>query len=385
MLYGSVRERDRSGNADGADFTALVRSQNALTLNLMAALRADSPDQNLAVGGYTVHQVLGMLYAGARGRTAEDLARVLQWPQPPERFHATMNALDLELRSRGDDVTLALASRIWAQRGLPVRPEFLDLVTRHYGAPLAITDFATDAERARAEVNDWVNRATAEKIPELFPAGTIHGQTVLVLVNALYLKAPWKYRFETRSTSPQPFTLLDGTPVMVDTMHYDEFLPSARGVDWQAVELPYRGDELSMVVIVPRSLREFEARLTLEQLTAVLDQLKHGGIHLSLPRWTFSFHTSLVKALRGLGLDSLFDGADLSGITDGGGLSVEHVEHEVFVKVDEEGTEAAAATGAAIPASHGPSVSVNRPFLFVIRDRLTGAILFLGRVTNPAG
>ena len=141
-----------------------------------------------------------------------------------------------------------------------------------------------------------------------------------------------------------------------------------------------------MVVIVPRSLREFEARLTLEQLTAVLDQLKHGGIHLSLPRWTFSFHTSLVKALRGLGLDSLFDGADLSGITGGGGLRVQHVEHEVFVKVDEEGTEAAAATGAAhSPRRTGPASRVNRPFLFVIRDRLTGAILFLGRVTNPAG
>jgi serpin B len=279
-------------------------------------------------------------------------------------------------------VTLALASRVWAQRGLPVEGNFLDLLTRHYGAPLAVTDFASDAERARAEINDWVAQATAGKIPELFPGGTIHSQTALALVSALYLHAPWKYKFNPQATQLRPFTRHDGVSTEVPTMHFDDFLPSGRGVDWQAVELPYRGDELSMVVIAPRDLRALEARLTPETLEQMFKDIEPGGIHLSLPRWTFSFHTSLVPALKGLGLTSLFEGADLSGIAPGL-VGVEHVEHEVFVKVDEEGTEAAAATGAAVPASHGPTVTVDRPFLFVIRDRLTGAILFLGRVTDP--
>jgi serpin B len=382
VLYGTVRARDTSGRVDGADLTAVVRAQNQLTLKLFAALRAENPQANLAVGGYTVHQVLGMLYAGARGTTAEQLAGVLAWPQPADRLHTAMNALDLELRSRGDDVTLAVANRVWAQRGLPVEIDFLDRLTRDYGAPLAVTDFAADSERARGEINGWVAQATADKIRELFPAGTIHGQTVLTLVSALYLHAPWKYKFNPAATRLQPFTRYDGVPIDVPTMHFDDFLPSGRGVDWQAVELPYRGDELSMVVIAPTSLAALEARLTLDMLEAMFKEIDPGGIHLSLPRWTFAFHTSLVPALKGMGLTNLFEGADLSGIAPGL-AGVQHVEHEVFVKVDEEGTEAAAATGAAVPASHGPTVQIDRPFLFVIRDRLTGAFLFLGRVTDP--
>jgi serpin B len=381
VLYGTVTERDRSGRADGADFTAVVAASNAFSLRVLGALRDASPERNVAVGGHSIHQVLGMLYAGARGKTAADMETALGWQVPADRVHATLNALDLELLSRGDDVRLSIANRMWAQKGLAVMPAFLDTLTRDYGAPLALADFAADPGAARAAINKWVERATGDKIPELFPAPAIHGLTRVVLANAMYLDAPWKYKLDPKQTVKAPFTRLDGRRVDVDMMHYDEFLPSAWDVDWQAVELPYRGDELAMVFIVPRDLRAFETRLTPERLQEVFDKIKHGGIHLSLPRLSFSFHASMKETLGGLGLASMFAGADFSGIAPG--LSVEHFEHEVFLEVDEEGTRAAAATGAALPASHGPSVAVDRPFLFAIRDRPTGAVLFLGRVVDP--
>jgi serpin B len=196
----------------------------------------------------------------------------------------------------------------------------------------------------------------------------------------MYLDAPWKYKFDPKQTRKAPFTLLDGQQVQVDMMRYDEFLPSAWDVDWQAVELPYRGDELAMVIIVPRDLRAFEARLTPQRLDEVFAKIKHGGIHLRLPKFSFTFHAAMQEALSALGLASIF-GGDFSGIAPG--LFLQHFEHEVFLDVDEAGTRAAAATGASLPASHGPSVTVDRPFLFAIRDRLTGTLLFLGRVVDP--
>lgn len=383
VVYGTIRERDRSGRADGADFTAVVAAQNGLGIRLLAALRDSSGDRNVAVGGYSVNQVLAMLYAGARGETAAEMQRVLEWTMPPERLHAALNALDLEIGTRAEDVTLAIANRVWGQKGLPLQNEFLDVLTRNYGAPLAVTDFASDPEQARTTINDWVKRATGEKIAELFPGGTIKAQTRVVLANAMYLDAPWKYKINPAATRKAPFKLLDGTQAEVDMMHFDEFLPSAYDPNWQAVELPYRGDELAMVVIVPKDLPAFEAQLTPQKLDEVFSKIKDGGIHLSLPKFKFSFHASLKQALVGLGLASLFEGADFSGITGAADLFVEHFEHEVFVEVDEEGTRAAAATGASLPASHGPTVMVDRPFLFAIRDRPTGTLLFLGRVIDP--
>lgn len=384
VVYGSVKTRDTSGKASGADFQAVIKAQNAFAVRLLASLRESEPARNVAVSGYSINLVLGMLYAGAAGATADEMKRALDWQMPPAQLHTAMNALDLELRSRRGEITLNVANRVWAQRGLSLLPAFLDVLTRDYGAPLAVADFAGASEAARAAINDWVSRSTESKIEELFPAGSIDGNTVLALVNALYLDAPWKYKFDPMRTRQAPFKRLDGTTVSVEMMHYDEFLPSAWGQEWSAVEIPYQGDELSMVVIVPEDLRRFEARLTPELLGQVLGAIKDGGIHLSMPKVRFSFHSSLRPALEGLGLGSLFAGADFSGITGSAGLSVQSFEHEVFLDVDENGTKAAAATGAALADSHGPTVSVDRPFLFAIRDKPTGALLFLGRVVDPS-
>ena len=234
-------------------------------------------------------------------------------------------------------------------------------------------------------INQWVAERTEDRIEELHPEDALDSQTRLVLVNAIALDAPWEFPFDPAATADQPFTRTDGSTVNVPTMHYDEYLASATTGEFQAVELPYGGGALSMVVIVPSDLAAFEASLTSESLQTAIDSLTDGGIHLSLPRWTARTHLTLNDILIALGMPTAFTPlADFSGMVDGGGLWIDRVEHEAFIEVDEEGTRAAAATGGVMAGSHGPTVEVNRPYLYVIRDRGAGTILFIGRVTDPS-
>ncbi len=258
-------------------------------------------------------------------------------------------------------------------------------MSRSYGAPIASADFRTDPEAARQAINRWAAERTRDRIPQLFPQGTIDSTTALVLANAVYLNAEWSLPFNPDNTKQEAFTKLDGTSVSVPVMHFNEYLPTAMGEGWMAAEIPYSGDELSMVVVVPQDLKGFEATLDRAKLDQVFSKLKSGGIHLSLPRFSFSFHTSLVQSLKALGMSSAFGPeADFSAMTNADGHFVAAVEHESFIKVDEKGTEAAAATGSAMASSHGPTITATRPFLFAIRDKATGALLFLGRVLDPS-
>ncbi len=207
----------------------------------------------------------------------------------------------------------------------------------------------------------------------------------MVLVNAVALDAPWEFPFDPAATRDEPFTRLDGTTGDVAMMHYDEYLPSATTDAYQAVEIPYGGGALSMVVIVPNDLAAYEAALTPESLAATVASITDGGIHLSLPNWTARTHVTLNDTLAAMGMPTAFTAAaDFSGMVDGGGLWIDRVEHEAFVDVDEQGTRAAAATGGGMVGSHGPTVDVNRPYLYLIRDRGAGTILFIGHVTDPS-
>jgi serpin B len=221
-------------------------------------------------------------------------------------------------------------------------------------------------------------------IPELFPSGSLDAATQMVLVNAVAMDAPWEFPFDPAATRPTPFTLAYGTVVDVPSMHYDEYLPSLSTEDLRAVELPYGGGALSMVVIAPTDLEAFEAGLTAESLASLMEQIQDGGIHLSLPKWSARTEVEMSDTLSTLGMPSAFgDAADFSGMVDAGGLRLTRVEHEAVIEVDEEGTRAAAATGGAMVLSHGPTIEINRPFLYLIRDQGAGTILFIGRVTNP--
>jgi len=372
------RSEPTVSSAEVRDFTA---AQLAFAVDLYQAVAADE-EGDLALGPGSLHTALAMIRAGARGQTAQEMDAVLR---ADDRLHELGNALDRELRSRGsaDGVDVDIANRVWVDDGLELQDAYVQTLTRHYGAGLAQLDISGDPEAARGAVNAWVDEATGQKIEELFPTGSIEANTRLVLANALHLQADWKSPFHPARTSDEPFLLADGSWVDVPTMHYDESLPSGRREGWAAVRLPYSGEQLSMTVIVPDDLASFEQRLDVALLEQVDAGIRPGGIHLSLPRFTARTHLSLVEQLAGMGMPSAFGSADFSGMARGQGLFLAAVEHEAVVEVDEEGTEAPAASGGAMAGSHGPTVTVDRPFLFVVRDEPTGAVLFLGRVADP--
>ncbi len=367
-----------------AEVERLTAAQVDFALDLYRAADADA-DADLVVGPGSLHTALSMVLAGARGRTAAELAKVLHLRGLEPRLHELNNVLDRELRfgSQKRGVRLDIANRIWAAR-LQVEPEYAETVATDYGAGLAALDIAGDPEEARAAVNRWVAESTHDKIEEMFRKGTITADTRLVLANALHLDADWRFPFPADATSEQPFRLADGSTVQVPTMRYDEYLPTGAGRGWSAVRLPYAGRRLAMTVIVPEDLRSFERTLNADVLEQVEANIRDGGIHLSLPRFTARTHLALADTLAEMGMPFRRSArVRISRRCRARACTWAPWSTRRVVEVDEEGTEAAAASGGAVQGSHGPTVTVDRPFLFGVRDQPTGSVLFLGRVTDP--
>jgi serpin B len=361
-------------------------------------------DGNIVFSPTSIRLALAMTYAGAQGNTAEEMAAALHFDTlTPERLHAAMNALDTALESRNREeepgpegeerkVFVEIANSLWGQEELAFVDAFLDTLALEYGAAMNLVDFTTAAEEARVRINDWVSERTNGLIPELIAPGLINELTRLVLVNAVYLDATWRTPFDPDLTVEAPFVLLDGGTVDVETMHATMALPYATGDGWQAVEIPYVGDELAMLVIVPDSGRfaEVEALLGDGLLDDARSGLASAEVSLGLPSFEVRNQTMLSTLLRELGMVDAFDGtvADFSGMTLDERLVIDEVIHEAFIAVDEQGTEAAAATAVVMRATSAVvssiELEIDRPFLFALQDRATGAVLFLGRVVDPS-
>ena len=295
---------------------------------------------------------------------------------------------------RPSGLELAIANALWAQKGMPVEEVFLDTLARNYGSGVQLLDFA-DSEESRRVINAWVSDRTKKRIEELLPAGSIDDDTALVLTNAIYFNASWADEFDAEATSDGPFTLLDGSQVGVPMMKNKSSSAEGAGAGYVAAELPYYGQTTSMVIVMPDagSFAEFEAQLTPERLDAIRAELRPGMIEVTMPKFEIKGQTiSLKKMLQSLGMEVPFDGsqADFSGIVAvrEQRLVIDDVLHQAFVAVDEQGTEAAAATAVTMfrqSAQRPGSVTIDHPFLFLIRDRVTGTILFMGRVLDPRG
>jgi serpin B len=377
--------RNASPGASAEDVASIAGADAAFALDLFRELAGASQD-NLVVGPHSIWTALSMVWAGARGKTASEMADVLHFDRPQAEVTPLLNALDLALLARNDPgaVDLRLANQLFAQPGLPLLDDYLTTITRDFGAPVAELAFH-DPDAARQVINEWAADRTNGRIEELFPAGTITRQTALVLCNAISMDAAWTYLFDPAATANEPFHRADGAVTLVPTMRFDLYLPLSVEGSVQAVELPYGAGDLSMVVILPTDLNAFVRDLDGEGLERIFDSITEQGIHLSLPKFSFSSDLPLDDTLQRMGIRSAYGaGADFSGMTEGGGLFLDTVQHEAFIEVDEEGTEAHAATGAGMAASHGPTITIDRPFFFVIRDRPTGAILFMGRVMDPS-
>ena len=394
----SDRDRTASPQTTPQDMEVLVRGNNTFALSLYHALK--SGEGNLFYSPFSISQALAMTLAGAGGETERQMADTLHYRLPQSSLHPSFNALDQELASRGMDsrneedryFQLNIANAIWGQHGYEFLPDFLDVLAENYGAGLRPLDFAGTPEESRVMINDWVSEKTGEKIKDLLSPGTIDGSTRLVLTNAIYFNASWSSPFPKRDTQKRPFHLAGGgrveAPMMSKTSK--DFYGYARGDGYQAVDVPYSRGEMSMTVLLPDegTFGKFEDSLNADTLDQILDDIEIDYVTLTMPLFKFESEFELPETLAGMGMPDAFGPrADFSGMTGSRELRISAIVHKAFVSVDEDGTEAAAATGVAVPMS-GPTkepipVTVNRPFIFLIRDRDTGTVLFLGRVMNP--
>jgi len=388
-------ERPRAAPPASAldDLPALVEGNSAFAFDLYQALR--SQPGNLFYSPHSISLALAMTYAGARGETEAQMADVLHFNLPQNRLHPAFNGLDAVLRQAPDGVEqpfqLNIANSIWGQRDFEFKAEFLDVIAENYGAGLRLVDFVAAAEDARQQINAWVEEETQDKIKDLIPEGALDDMTRLVLANAIYFKAAWQNQFVEANTHNAPFTLLDGSQVNVPTMRQTERMGYAAGGGWQAVELAYEGGRQSMVILLPAEgqFDQFEAGLDAASVAEILAQMDYRTVELSLPKFSFESEFALDHVLAEMGMPQAFipEEADFTGMRAIRDLYISAILHKAFVDVNEEGTEAAAATAVIVGIESMPvdieQVQVDRPFVFVIRDIPTNTILFAGRVVNP--
>lgn len=397
-LLQSAKPRITSPDVPETDLVELVAGNNAFAFDLYDHVREEAG--NIFCSPYSISLALAMTFVGARTGTEQEMVETLHFTLGQDGLHPAFNALDLELASRGEGTSevsgdrfqLSIVNRIWGQVGYAFHEGFLNVLAESYAAGLSLLDFLNAPDASRIAINDWIAEQTRNRIEDLIPPGAINTLTRMVLTNAIYFKASWREPFDEDHTNNQPFNLLDGDRITVETMRQTTDYGYASGDAYQVVELPYHGDELSMVILLPDAGRfeEFESTLEPTRLDAILGEIESRAIDLSLPKFTFEWSTSLADALSMMGMPSAFDPveADLSGMTDVEQLFITDVIHKAFVAVDEEGTEAAAATAVVVGATSVPEepvvVVVDRPFVFLIRDIPTETILFLGRVVDPS-
>lgn len=388
--------------ASQTDILSAADSLQLFGADLYGILAAGAGEGNLVFSPSSIVTALAMTYAGAASITAEEMAATLHFTLEGDALHQAFNSLDTTLESRTwkqknaegkeEGVLLKTANSLWAQRDLAFEKSFLDTLAANYGAGIRLCDFGTAAEEARQAINEWVAAETNDKIPELIPKDILSAMSRLVLVNAVYLDATWAVQFDPALTRDGPFTTLAGGTVTTPMMNQTALFPYASGDGWQAVELPYLGNELAMLLIVPDEGRfsEIEGGLTaglIDETVAALS--KATEVNLTMPKFEFRTQAGLNEALMSLGMKSAFGAADFSGMTTQADLFISAVVHEAFIAVDEEGTEAAAATAVVMGESAQVSppdlvtLTIDRPFLFALQDRETGALLFLGRVADP--
>ncbi len=396
----SERSRELSPDVTETELNELVAGNNLFAFDLYQAIRSNQ-DGNLFYSPYSISLALAMTYTGARDETAEQMKIACYFTLSPDRLHPAFNALDLELAKRGKNAEgqdgegfrLNIANSIWGQKGYAFLPDFLDALSQNYGAGMQLLDFANAPEDSRIIINDWVSGKTGEKIKDLIPQDAISDMTRLVLTNAIYFNAAWDSQFEEKLTQDGIFYLADNTEINVPMMSQTEYLNYSEGEDYQAAEMMYDGREMSMVILLPHEGRfeEFESSLTSERLNEITDNLEGRYMTLKLPKFRYeSDSVSLKETLSQMGMPVAFTwpGADFSGMDGDYDLYISDVFHKGFVSVNEAGTEAAAATAVIIndgsmPPSDIPELTVNRPFIFFIRDIHTNTVLFIGRIASP--
>ncbi|MDB4933966.1 MAG: hypothetical protein JWP87_938 [Labilithrix sp.] len=377
---------------DQADF--------AVDLYRAVGSSAEFHDKDVFLSPHSISTALAMTYAGARGETKEEMKKALHFGLPDDRLHRGFDYLDLALSSRGQGALdkdgkpfrLSVINSVWGQKNYAFEAPFLDTLAVNYGAGLNVVDFRGAPQAARGTINSWVEEKTESRIEELIPEDGIRALTRMVLVNAVYFNAAWTTKFDPLATAQAPFTTLDGTEKPVTMMNAELSAAHTKDAAFDAIELPYDGGAVSMLVIAPTkgTFGEFESTLTGAKVLDVLAGLREKPVRLSFPKAKLHQAFELKGPLESLGMKHAFEGADFTGIAQLEELQISEVFHQTFLAVDEGGTEAAAATAVVIDAasSAGPPVDivkmqVDRPYVVAIVDRQTKTLLFMGRILDP--
>lgn len=395
---------EKATSMEKTDKRLVAAGNNKFALELYTKLR--SREGNLFFSPYSISTALAMAYAGARGETETEMAKVLHFPTVPGetvavndkfarmRFHSVFGNIvkDLNVRGRKGGYELTVANALWGQKGYRFLEEFLELIKTNYDGQLNEIDFIRATEAARKAINVWVEKKTNNKIKNLIRKGVLSSMTRLVLTNAIYFKGNWARQFKEDRTKKTPFTLADGRKMDVAMMNQTGRFKYMETESFQGLELPYVDDELSMIILLPKEfdgLDEFEKTLTVENLSEWMDELRNREVRVSIPKFKMTSQFGLASVLKSMGMiDAFSANADFSGMNGKRDLFISAVIHKAYVDVNEEGTEAAAATAVTMKlTSVGPTripvFRADHPFLFLIRDNHSGSILFIGRVMNP--
>jgi serpin B len=378
-----------------ADRAAVVDGNNAFAVDLYGQLRKQSG--NLFFSPESISTALAMTYAGARGNTASEMAKTLHFTLPPDRLHPAMGALLSDLNAPHDGYQLRVADALWAQQGNTFLDDFLQFMKNDYGAGFNQVDFKGASEAARLTINKWVEEKTDDKIMNMLQPGVLTPQTRLVLTNAIYFKGTWQTQFDKAQTKDEDFHLSQANTIKTLLMHREGSFKYFNGGNFQALELPYKSEELSMIVLLPNDvsgLSSLEQSLSASNTQLWLRQLAEvPKVILTMPKFKMTQQFGLNGVLGSLGMSQAFekDSANFSGMDGKRDFVISAVIHKAYIDVSEEGTEAAAATAVVIsramavrPMRLQPHVfRADHPFLFLIRDNRSGSILFMGRVTNP--
>ncbi|OGN23652.1 MAG: hypothetical protein A3A13_01720 [Candidatus Yanofskybacteria bacterium RIFCSPLOWO2_01_FULL_43_22] len=372
---------------------SVVSANNQFALDLYSQL--EKTDGNIFFSPYSISTALAMTYEGARGKTADEIQTIFHFPVDSNLRQSSFAAIHNQINNPNSKYKLNIANALWAQNDYKFLSEYINILQQYYAGKATNVDFKNSTEQARQTINKWVEEKTNNKITNLFPQGSLDSMTRLVLTNAIYFKGTWIKQFEKKQTRDDNFRVNSNNIVKISMMqrtdkdakfHYTE------ADNLQILEIPYEGDKLSMMILLPKNdnLSSLESSLSLEKINDWKSKLLEQRVDVFMPKFTFNTKYFMSETLAKMGMPTAFtDAADFSGMDGTKSLSIQNVIHQAFVDVNEEGTEAAAATGVSVGITsvmpqQTPVFRADHPFIFVIQDKDNGNILFFGRVSNPS-
>jgi len=373
-----------------AGINSVISANNQFALDLYSQLKGS--DGNIFFSSYSISTALAMTYEGARGKTAEEIQSVFYFPTDGNLRKSSFAAIHNQLNKPDAKYKLNIANALWAQNDYKFLDDYLTTLQQYYAGKATNVDFKNSTEKARQTINKWVESKTNNKIKDLFPQGSLNNTTRLVLTNAIYFKGTWIKQFEKSQTKDEDFRISPADTIKVPMMRRTDKNAKFNYTEddnLQILEMPYEGNKLSMMVLLPKNdnLSFLESSLTLEKINDWRSKLQEQRVDVFMPKFTFDTKYFMNETLAKMGMPTAFTYyADLSGMDGTQNLFIQKVIHQAFVDVNEEGTEAAAATAVDVGiTSVKPRTDfrADHPFIFLIQDKETGNILFFGRVVNP--